>query len=235
MSTDPLTNLRLSDPARTVPPLTEAQLAERRAAIPTPAVALQPARRRGSGNRRTMAVVLAAALAAGSVAVAAGYRPWQRDDRRTAGPGTAQPDVNAVVQREFTAATNALSLPPGVEWNAAPTIPADTIVGTGRGGQGESSAVLYALNAWECELVDATERNDPGRVAAAGQVLQTMLAQNVIEVPPGTPEDGAAPSGLPGPIVQTQGSDVIRGWIRDAIGGDITNLRDSCRANRPTP
>ncbi len=231
MHADPLEALRAADPARLLAPLDDAELAERRRAIATAPVGTAAARRR-MPRRRALVLAAAAVLALAGTAVASGVRPWQRDVARQAGPATAE----GVFQREYAAAQQALALPPGATWPARDA-PADSIIPTGRGGMGESMAVLLALNAWQCYVVDAHDRGDAAALASGVRALDDLIANHIVDVPEGTPEDGAAPSDLPGPIAQFAAGDqptqaLFGGWVRDAERGDVTHLREACAANR---
>jgi len=202
-------------------------------------LAQQPRRRRRPALGRRILVTAGCLAAAGSVAVAAGVRPWERDESRQAGPGLVDADADAATQRDYDGAVRALRLPPGVDWPASPpSVGSGTIVPTGRGGAGEAYAVFFAMHSWECEAVRAHDRGDPAARRRATVALTDLVDHHIVVVPPGTPEDGAAPSTLPGPVVQMAPStppptDMFRGWIRAAERGDVTALRQSCEANRP--
>ena len=235
MSTDPIEVLRAADPARTLLPLSPAELLARRTAI-TARVrgAVDPASERSARPRRTgrtLALAAVTAIAVAGVAVAAGVRPWQRDEARQVGPEKA----GAVFQHEYRAAQRALRLPPGVSWPER-SAPPDSVIPTGRGGLGESTAVVVALGAWECYVVGAHDRGDAAAVAGGIAALGELVANHIVDVPPGTPEDGAAPSSLPGPIAQFVPNDeptaVLFGrWSREAAAGDVSHLREACTAN----
>ncbi len=238
MSTDPLDALRRSDPAREMRPTPDEVLDARMAELDLPDHEVAEHRRRRRTGRRIM-IAGASLLAAGSVAVAAGVRPWERDESRQAGPGRANPDADAATRADYASAIRALRLPPGAEWPAAPPeIGPDTIVPTGRGGMGEAYAVMYAFNRWACTAVRAHERGDLAARGRATVALTDLVDNHMVVVPEGTPEDGAAPAGLPGPIVQMAGSNpsptqMFHGWIRRAERGDVGALRETCVANRP--
>ena len=229
---DTLNALRSADPARHFPAATPAQLEAARSQIDTPAMA-PPSRTRRIPRRALVGILFLAG--AGSVAVAAVVQPWARDETRQAGPGTRAEDATAVFAREWTDATAALDLPPGVAWPKQ-TAPADTIFGTGRGGLAESMAVGFALTSWQCELVRADGQHDRAAVAAAASALNTLIDNNIVEVPEGTPEDGAAPSDIPGPIAQYAPGDesvktMFKRQVANGVAGDVTDLRSSCQAN----
>ncbi|MEZ5102842.1 MAG: hypothetical protein R3C15_24225, partial [Thermoleophilia bacterium] len=230
MPADPLDALRAADPARRLQPLSPAELDAVRASIPTPPV---PTHRRAPARhgRRTLAIALALAVAiAAGAAVASGVRPWERDPARQAGPDTAK----EVFAREYAEAQEALTMPPGTPWPAR-SAPEDSIIPTGRGGLGESSAVFASLVAWQCYVVDAHDRGDAAGVAAGVAALDDLVANHVVDVPGGTPEDGAAPSDLPGPIAQFAAGEeptqaMFDRWIRSAERGDVSQLRQACLA-----
>ncbi len=238
MPADPLDALRAADPARRLGPLTPDELGARRATLPAPPV--RAPRRAHAPRGRRLAVlaiaVLALALAAGA-AVAAGVGPWERDARRQAGPstpGATTETAGDVFAREYAAAQAALILPPGATWPAR-EIPSDVIIATGRGGAGESMAVLIAMTSWQCYVADAADRGDAAATRAGIAALYDLVDHHLVDVPEGTPEDGSAPSEIPGPIAQEApgGQAIMRGWVDDAAAGDVSRLRDACIANGP--
>lgn len=235
MPDDILVVLRDADPAGELPARDVATTTAVLAAIPRDLAASPPARPARSIRARGLLVALAALAAAGSVAYAAGFRPWQRDQARWAGPGAPAGDANAVFQREYAAAQRALALPAGERFPRRSVAP-NTIVGTGRGGEGESLAVLVAFSRWQCALVRAHDAGDRAGVIAAADRLDHIIDTNIVEAPTGTPEDGAAPAGLPGPVaVFGRGNEPVRvmfhRWVSDARSGDVRQLRDSCASN----
>jgi hypothetical protein len=227
MPTDPLTALAAADPAEALSPLSGDQIATQRLDVPTPLVT-SPVRSTRRRRARPFLVATAVIGVVASGAVAGGVHPWQRDASRQAGPETA----NEVFQREYAQAQGALRLPPGVRWPAR-SIGPDTAIGIGRGGQGESTAVVIALSAWQCFAVDS---RGPARAAALAE-LTNLIENHVVSVPAGTPEDGAAPSDLPGPIAQfaDDGREQQLRQVRQAERGDISGLAQFCRANSATP
>lgn len=233
MHADPFTALRVADPAAQLTPLTAEERDLRRTAVPTPAVAVAQPRRRARG--RWFGAVAAGILVAGSAAVAAGYRPWERDANREAGPGANVTDAAGVFDREYREATAKLTLPPGSSWpkRSAPT---DAIIMTGRGGAAEGMAVGFAFREWSCAAVSAAAKHDRAALVTATATLDRIVDRNMVDVPPGTPEDGAAPANIPGPIIKfAQGQEkqtvVFHRWIDAARAGDVANLRDNCVAN----
>jgi len=229
---DALNALRSADPARHMPTAPPADLTAALSRIDLPEVTA-PVRRRRISRRALVGILVL--TGAGSVAVAGVVQPWARDENRQAGPGTKAEDATAVFAREWTDATAALTLPPGVEWPKR-TAPADTIFGTGRGGLAESTAVFIALTSWQCELVRADGRHDRAAVGAAATALNDLIDNHFVEVPQGTPEDGAAPSTIPGPIAQFASGDeslktLFKRQVANGVAGDVADLRSSCQAN----
>ncbi len=233
MLNDPLDALRLANPDRSLPALAPAELDDRRRAIATPNLGGAPARPKRRKVRWIGLLAAAALTVLGSVALATGFRPWERDPARQAGPGEA----NTIFQREYAAAQKVLALPPGVRWPRR-SIPSDTIIGIGRGGNAEGSAVLIAFGAWSCYVVQEHRRGNTSGVHAGVVALRDLVDNHIIDVPPGTPEDGAAPSALTGPIAQFAPGDepsktVFGRWITKAGHGDVSDLANECLVNRP--
>jgi hypothetical protein len=233
MSTDPLTSLALADPALSAPATTTADLAAILATIATPEIHPLPPRPRRV--RLRVAVITTCVLAVvASGAIAGVFQPWHSDRTRQVGPGESGTEANEVFQREYAAAQRKLELPPGSEWPAR-SIPSDTIIMTGRGGQGESSAVMFAIADWSCFAVDQHEAGRAESAKAGAATLEALVRQHVVVVPSGTPEDGAAPESLAGPIAQFA-DDGGRERLLDAAvtgaRGDFAQLTTFCAANR---
>ena len=226
MPTDPLTALAAADPAEALSPLSGDQITTLRLDVPTPRMASPARSRRRRARPFLVATAVIGLIASG--AVAGGVHPWQRDASRQAGPETA----NEVFQREYAQAHGALRLPPGVSWPAR-LIEPNTAIGIGRGGLGESTAVVFAVSAWQCFAVDS---GGPARAAALVE-LTNLIENHVVAVPAGTPEDGAAPSGRPGPIAQfaDDGRERQLRDVRRAERGDMSGVAQFCRANPITP
>lgn len=234
MSADPLTILASSDPALALEPLSGDDLAARRAAVPTPPLAERPNPRRRTAPLRGVVVALVALGLLASVAVAGGFRPWERDLSRQVGPGPTGTAADDVFQREYASAQRGLELPPGGTWPER-SIPGNSVIMTGRGGMGESSAVMIAIDQWACWVVGEQRA---GRVASArtgATSLSALIRDHVFVVPDGTPEDGAAPSELPAPLAQFAddgGKEMLLRAASEAGRGDVALLAQSCRANR---
>ena len=141
----------------------------------------------------------------------------------------------SVTKREYIAAQNQLTLPPGYLWPAYrfPPDAAQTVTSRGAGG---GQAVLTAQNAWECYWVDAIRTRDAAAGRRAHRALQTLRAHNILDAPAGAPE-GWVPTPLPThPFVAWayhSGLAWIRKSYRQAAAGDARNLTQSCRANAP--
>ena len=228
MSTDPLLMLAAADPARTLQPASTEELDARRAEIPTPE--LQRTRRRV--RRRAVVIVLAAVALVASGAIAGGFQPWARDPGRQTGPK----DADRVFQSEYHAAQAKLTLPPGSDWPSR-SVPANSIIPTGRGGMGESTAVLLAIDAWSCFAVDEHAAGRETASRAAARTVVSLVREHVVTVPAGTPEDGSAPRSIEGPVAQVAddgGRESILHAASAAIRGSITGLASYCRANGPS-
>ncbi len=111
-------------------------------------------------------IVLAAVAVLASGAIVGGFHPWTRDPGRQAGPT----DAGRVFQRECEAQAK-LTLPPGSDWPSR-SVPANSVIPTGRGGMGESMAVLLAIGSWSCFAVD---EHAAGREAASRAAAQTVV------------------------------------------------------------
>ncbi|MFN8222885.1 MAG: hypothetical protein U0R50_06490 [Gaiellales bacterium] len=228
--------LRAADPAVRLTPLGPTELAERRALVATPSRGTVPIPRSRRRSPATIAIAIVLAVGVTSGAIAAGLQPWERDPARQAGPGTSAGSASAVFQREYRSAQRALTLPPGGTWPRR-SIEPNTIVATGRGGAGESTAVLVSMNQWSCYIVDRDAAGDRTGVRRGTAALTDLVDNHIRDVPAGTPEDGSAPAELPGPLAQFAAGDVptqalYHGWIARALAGDTTQLAASCTANR---
>jgi hypothetical protein len=236
MSTDPLTLLAAADPASVLAPLSGDELAARRASVPTPPLGVQRTARRRRPLRGTV-IAFAAVGVVASGAVAGGYHPWERDVSRQVGPGPTGTQADEVFQREYADARRKLELPPGGVWPAR-SIPPDSIIAMGRGGQGESTAVMVAIAQWSCFATAEERAGRRSSARAAALSVVSLLRDHVVVVPSGTPEDGAAPSSLPGPIAQFAddgGKAFILRAARKASQGDGAELARFCRANAAAP
>lgn len=236
MSADPLTILALADPALSVPATAPAELAARLATIATPEIDPLPSRRRRVPLRVAVITTCVLAIVA-SGAIAGAFQPWHSDRTRQVGPGESGTEADDVFQSEYAAAQRKLELPPGSDWPVR-SIPSDTVIMTGRGGQGESTAVMIAIADWSCFAVD---RHRAGRAESAesgAATLADLVRRHVVVVPSGTPEDGAAPESLVGPIAQFA-DDGGREFVLDAAiaaaRGDFARLATYCAANRMDP
>ncbi len=228
MPADAIDALVAADPARTLAATDTGQLARRRASVETPDAV---GRRRGYRAPRRALLIVGALLSTGAVAgvaAATGIGPWQRDVSRQAPPDTAA----AVFAREYAAAQEALVLPADASWPVR-TVTANAVIPTGRGGRGESVAVMAALDAWTCEVVRTHGAGDRAAFEGARDALGDLVTHHIVDVPAGTPEDGAAPSALPGPIAQFAPGDVptqvyYARIIASARAGDVSAMGDLC-------
>lgn len=233
MSSDPLKILAAADPALALEPLSADELVARRASIATPPLAARKAMRRRPMPLRGVVIALVTLGVVASGAVAGGYHPWERDVSRQVGPGPTGTQADEVFQREYAAAGRKLELPPGGVWPAR-SIPSNTVIMSGRGGQGESTAVIVAITQWSCFAAaeDRAGRRASSRAAALAVVA--LLREHVVVVPSGTPENGAAPSDLPGPIAQFADDGgkafILRAALR-ASHGDGAELARFCRVS----
>lgn len=137
-----------------------------------------------------------------------------------------------VTEAEYLQAQKQLTLPPGYGW---PVLDVQDNSVTGRGAGG-GHAVLVAKNAWECYWVQAIQDGDTAAQRRAHDQLNALLAHNMLEAPPGAPENYVPPNPPKVPFV-VFAHDGGLAWIRaaytQAAAGNPQNLIDSCRANAP--
>jgi hypothetical protein len=137
-----------------------------------------------------------------------------------------------VTRAEYLQAQKELTLPPGYSWPVL-NVPENSITGRGAGG---GHAVLIAQNAWECYWVQAIRDGDAAAQQRAHDQLYALLAHNMLEAPPGAPENYTPPNPPKVPYVvfaHDGGLDWIRATYAQAAAGNPKNLIDSCRANAP--
>jgi hypothetical protein len=137
-----------------------------------------------------------------------------------------------VTRAEYLQAQKELTLPPGYSWPVL-KVAENSITGRGAGG---GHAVLIAQNAWECYWVQAIRDGDTATQQRAHDQLNALLAHNMLEAPPGAPENYTPPNPPKVPYVvfaHDGGLDWIRATYAQAAAGNPKNLIDSCRANAP--
>jgi hypothetical protein len=173
-------------------------------------------------SRRGVALVVAFAAAVVLVSTAYAVSNWIFSD-------AVGPDVT---EAEYLAAQHELELPPGATW---PTLHFESNSVTGRGAGG-GHAVLIAQNAWECYWVKAIRGGDTAAATRAHRELQSLLDHNVLEAPPGAPEDWL-PANPPKEPWVAFAHDGGLSWTRQnyrlAAAGHPRRLEQSCRANAP--
>lgn len=171
-------------------------------------------------RRRGVALVVAFATAVVLVSTAYAVSNWIFSD-------AVGPDVT---EAEYLAAQHELELPPGATW---PTLRFEPNSVTGRGAGG-GHAVLIAQNAWECYWAKAIRGGDTAAATRAHRELQSLLHNNILEAPPGAPEDWLPANPPKAPWVAFA-HDGGLSWIRQnytlAAAGHPRRLEQSCRAN----
>ena len=181
--------------------------------------AREPFFRRRRGLTLAVAFAVAALLASTAFAIS-----------RLVGSDVVGPDVT---RAEYLQAQSHLELPPGATWPRFHGGPPNSVTGRGAGG---GIAVLTAQNAWECYWVRSIRAGDTAGQARAHAALDNLLAHNVLEAPPGAPEDWrpAFPPTVPYVVYAHDGG---LSWIRSsyaaAAAGHPRNLAQSCHANAP--
>jgi len=173
-------------------------------------------------RRRGVALVVAFATAVVLVSTAYAVSNWIFSDA----------DGPDVTEAEYLAAQHELELPPGATW---PTLRFEPNSVTGRGAGG-GHAVLIAQNAWECYWAKAIRGGDTAAATRAHRELQSLLDNNILEAPPGAPEDWLPANPPKAPWVAFA-HDGGLSWIRQnytlAAAGHPRRLEQSCRANAP--
>ncbi|HEY7002709.1 MAG TPA: hypothetical protein VH281_00390 [Gaiellaceae bacterium] len=213
-----LAHLRRLNPAPEVVSVDGAELYDRITSLP-------PDERLGARRspRRRRVVLAAVALAAMAILATTAFAlsNWFGD--------VVEP---AVTKQEYKTAQRQLTLPPGATW---PSLHVEPNSVTTRGGGG-GSAVLIAMNAWECYWADAIRSGDPQAQQQAHVELNGLLQNNVLEAPEGAPEDYVPPNPPSVPyavFAHDGGLEYIRSMYADAAGGKPHHLIQSCRANAP--
>jgi hypothetical protein len=139
----------------------------------------------------------------------------------------------SVTRDEYLLAQHQLTLPPGATWPDIHFGPENSVTPRGAGG---GVAVLNAQNAWECYWVRAIRAGDVPAQRRAHAALSALLTNNILEAPPGAPEDyrPANPPSVPYAVFAHDGGlDWIRAAYAAAAAGHPRNLIQSCRANAP--
>jgi hypothetical protein len=178
----------------------------------------QRARRRRPRPALVVAIALVLTAAAASTAFAVSH--WNH----------AQVVKQPVTKREYLDAQRGLTLPPGATWPEYRMMP-NTVTGKGAGG---GYAVITAQHAWECYWVDTIRSRDVAGQRRAHAALEQLLANNILEAPPGAPEDWA-PSPAPTVPYAVFAHDGGLQWIEAnyalAAAGKPGRLIQSCKAN----
>jgi hypothetical protein len=209
--------LRRANPVPTAPDVDGSELFAR-------ITASQPdARLRSESPRRRRALVLVVALIVMALLASTAFAisGWLGD--------AVKPNVT---RQEYRAAQGKLTLPPGSTWPAL-HVQANSLTGRGAGG---GHAVLAAQNAWECYWVQAIRKGDTAAQTRAHDVLNALLANNVLVAPAGASENWTPPNPPDHPFA-TFADDGGLQWVRAtyalAAAGHPQRLIDSCRANAP--
>jgi hypothetical protein len=179
-------------------------------------------RARRAGSRRPRMVLALALLGAAFLASTAfAISSWVH--------GAVKPPVT---RAEYRHAQRALTLPPGVTWPAL-HVPSDSVTSMGAGG---GHAVLIAQNAWECYWVRAIHAGDVAAQHRAHQALDNLIANHVVEAPPGAAEDWTPSNPGRGPyaiFAHDGGLAWVQAGYRQAAAGHPEQLAATCRANGP--
>jgi hypothetical protein len=170
--------------------------------------------------RRGLVVAIALGLTAVAASTAFAVSHWT----------TAQVVEQPVTKQEYIGAQRSLTLPPGATWPEYKMLP-NTVTGKGAGG---GYAVLQAQHAWECYWVGTIRKGDTAGQHRAHAELEGLVANNMLEAPPGAPEDWA-PSPAPSVPYVVWAHDGGFAWVKEnyalAAAGKPARLIQSCKAN----
>lgn len=190
-------------------------------------LAAPPDRRLGRAPRRyrrPMLVLVAAVAVCGLLASAAYAISDLFGGHIIAGP---------TIQSEYTAAQKQLPVPPGYAWPPL-NWPSNAVSSRGAGG---AFAVSLDQDAWECYWVDAIHSDDAAAQRRAQAALNTLMTNNIVIAPAGSPEDYTPPQSFQRPTLafaDDGGYQYKQRMYAEAATGRPRLLEQSCRANGPS-